>query len=107
MPGRLGLSSEENGSYVVTAAFTDEDGDAVIPNAITYSLLLNNGQIINSRDEVSVTPASSVEILVYGDDLQYIGDVTMLIEWTYDSSLGNNIPGKDEITWENKNLIGV
>ena len=59
----------EQSTYVITASFTDETGAAVVPNSVTWTLVNGDGQVVNSRSAVSVTPASSVTIVLSGDDL--------------------------------------
>ncbi len=62
-------------SAVFTASFTDEDGAAVVPNAgLVWSLTDANGTIVNSREDVTLTPASSVVIKLTGDDLAIADD---------------------------------
>lgn len=66
----LSTHASENGSYVVTFAFTDENDVAVLPDSITWTLTKENGEIVNDREDVAVAvPASSVSIALTGDDL--------------------------------------
>lgn len=108
----LTTEAEELSSYKVTCAFTDDDGDAVIPNLIKWSLIDEDGNIINSRSWVSVeTPAASTEVALYDKDLQI--KVTEAIQEAvvrrfvvyaeYDSDLGSNLPlyGSCRITIRN------
>lgn len=103
----------EQGVYAVTVGpFVDETGDAVTPSAITWTLSDRAGAAVNGRTGVSVTPGSTVTIVLQGEDLQ-IADTLhdnrreLLIEWTYDSSLGNDLPGKDALYFEVQPLAGV
>lgn len=93
-------TTAKNGStYIVQADFTDEDGAAVVPNTIQYSLTDQNGKIINSRDDVSVTPASSISIVLSGDDILVSDGLTRLvtIEAVYNSAThGNDLPLVDQ-----------
>lgn len=91
--------AKNNSTYIVLADFTDEDGNAVVPNTIQYSLTDQNGKIINSRDDVSVTPASSISIVLSGDDILVTDGLTRLvtIEAVYNSATyGNNLPLVDQ-----------
>lgn len=105
---------DEESSGVATVAFTDEDGNAVTPNSIKWSLVDDDGDTINNRDQVDFTPvASSVEILLSGDDLAIQEAETaeisvkrhIVIEATYNSAThGNNIPLKEQGTFYVDNL---
>ena len=70
----LTTNAEELDTYQITIEFTDLDGDAVIPNAITYTLARYDGTVVNSREDVSLTPASSIDFILTGDDLQIFDD---------------------------------
>ena len=94
----------EGGHIIIDAAFFDEDGTAVTPETITWTLYDSSGTIINARDRVSVTPAATVSILVSGLDLAVADSSDLkrfaLIEWTFNSSLGTGIPDKNEVRFE-------
>ena len=87
----------EKSTYIVTVAFTDEDGDALTPAAITWTLTDVSGAVINSRSDVVVTvPAASINIVLSGLDLAIISGVTnkrvLTVEATYNSSYGTGLP---------------
>jgi len=98
----IATHATEKSTYSVTVSFTDEAGDAVTPNSITWTLTDKDGTVINSRQDVSVTPATSVTITLSGDDLALqsgeVGGVVrvLTISATYDSDLGSNLPLKSE-----------
>jgi hypothetical protein len=102
MPTDLEAVAIEEGTYALTATFTDEDGSEVTPNVITWTLTDLKGNVINARQDVAVgSPASSVTIVLKGDDLSLdtdevgLGQRVLTVEATYDSSLGSNLPLKD------------
>lgn len=102
----------EKGHIVIDATFADENSASVIPNAITWTLTDKLGAVINSRNQVAVsTPATTVTILVSGDDLAIstygATDRRLLIEWAYNSSLGNDIPDKVEVRFNIADLVAV
>ena len=113
------IEFDEKSSGVVTAAFEDEDGDAVIPTSILWTLTTVDGvTVINSRDQVVIsTMAASVDILLQGDDLAFTEteqdvkevDRRLTIEAVYNSSLGTDIPLKDDkiITIRNLQYIST
>lgn len=113
MPTTITSEIIEKSTVVFTAAFTDEDGDAVVPTAITWTLSDDTGNIINSREDVNVdTPASSIDIVVYGDDLAIIGDDDdgarrLTISATYTSDLQAGLPLKDSAKFTVTNLAAV
>jgi hypothetical protein len=61
---------------------------------------------------VALVPATSVRIVLQGNDLAigspYFGNRrALLVEYTYDSSAGSNLPGKDVLYFEVQPLAGV
>lgn len=106
----LGEANEE-GTYIVTAAFTDEAGTALIPTSITWSLRDENDAIVNSRNAVVVSvPAASINIVLSGNDLIYSVTQTkriVTIEAVYTSTYGTGLPLNDECEIPIRNLHGV
>jgi len=67
--------AEEKGTLALQVSVTDEDGDAVTPTALTWTLSDRDGTVINSREDVVVVMASSTTtIYLAGDDLQIVDD---------------------------------
>jgi len=101
----------EEGVLVVTVAPKDESGAAVSPSAMTWTLTNRAGTVVNSRSQVSVTPSTSVTIVLSGADLALLADSDnkreLLVEYTYSSSAGSNLPGKDVLRFEIQPLAGV
>jgi uncharacterized phiE125 gp8 family phage protein len=98
MPSIITTEALPNDTYVLTIAFTDEAGDAVTPNDPTvWSLTDSEGNTINSRADVAITEASSVDIVLSGDDLAATGVYDdgiriVTVEGDYDSDAGNGLP---------------
>jgi hypothetical protein len=109
MPIVLSERANEQSTFAVVATFTDEAGDAVTPNNLAWSLLDSAGAVVNSRSAVSIAPAASVTIVLSGADLVASEGSTrvVLLEGTYDSDLGADLPLRDTVTFEIANLIGV
>jgi hypothetical protein len=88
-------SVEPQGVFLVTKSFTDVAGDAVTPTAITYDLSDEYGNIINSKEDVVVTPlATSATIILSGADFNPEESRTRIITVTaiYDSvTYGNGL----------------
>jgi hypothetical protein len=103
----------EEGTYVITRTFRDEAGTAVTPNAgLNWTLTDTAGNVVNSRSAVAITPASSVNIVLSGDDLAlsstYAGRRRVLIiEGTYNSTFGNNLPLKLECRFDIQDFVKV
>lgn len=95
----LSVDAIEQGTYVVTAVLTDENGDAVTPTALTWSLYNEKGVVVNGREDVAITPASTVNIVLSGDDLAISGNTderrVFLLTGAYNSSLGSGLPLRD------------
>jgi len=108
----LSDKAAEESTYIVTVAFTDEDGTAVTPNSITWTLTDSDGNTINSRSGVSIAvPAASNDIVLQGDDLA-IQRPSMLrrrmtISAPYDSGAGSSLPFRGEIEFEITPLLNV
>lgn len=104
-------TAKEKGTFVIPVTFTDEAGAALTPDSITWTLSYSNGGIVNSRTGVSIAAASSINIVLSGDDLAVIGndDLTrkILVYIVYDSSYGNNLPQYNEETFTISNLTNV
>lgn len=109
----LPIHAPEKGTYVVTAAFTDETGAAVVPNAgLTWTLTDMQGVVVNSRSAVSIASASSINIVLTGSDLElsdtYLGNLrAVVIQGTYNSSLGSNLPIKKEVRFVIDDFVAV
>jgi len=103
MATKLTTKAEDKGTYVVTATFKDEDGNAVTPNWIKWTLTDERGNVINSREDVSVSsPASSIDIILKGDDLKFSDSPKrrLIIRSEYDSSLDDDLPLNSQAEFE-------
>jgi len=111
MATELTVTAIEESTYIITAAFTDEDEAAVTPNAgLNWTLTDRDGNIINSRDSVSLTPGTSVNVVLSGDDLALPGDDRVRIftvEGTYDSDLDTDLPLKAACQFTIEDLTAV
>ena len=113
MPTTLTTNAVEQSTYIITAAFTDEDGNAEDVKTLTWSLTDGHGNVINSRSDVTVTaPGSSENIVLSGDDLALFGDDddgarVVTVEATYDSDNGSDMPLKDKCSFTVVDLDSV
>ena len=116
MPTNLDITATEQGTIVVRAAFTDEDGDTVTPASdVLWTLTDTDGTVINSREDEIVSAAAAVNIVLSGDDLQILTaeasesvvERRILVETTYNSSLGSGLPLKKSGAFLIENLAAV
>lgn len=98
----------------MTITFTDEDGGAVIPDTIKWTLTDLYRTVINSReDEVIAIPAASNDVLLSGDDLQILeagddGARVFTVEATYTSLVfGANLPLNGSARFSVDDLIEI
>jgi len=101
MPIQLSERAVDGGTFAVTVAFDDEDNSPVTPNTVKWTLLNREGGVVNERDAVDATPGETVTVLLTADDLRYAdGDIRHLVfDWTYDSSLGSGLTGREQVTF--------
>jgi hypothetical protein len=89
----------EEGTYLIQLGpVTDENDEVVTPTAFTWSLSTMAGAIVNSRSDVVVAGASTINILLTGNDLALLSgegtngerQVKRLLTYaaTYTSDLG-------------------
>ena len=115
MAENLSTIAMEEGTLALTLAFTDDTGQAVAPSAATWTLTDRSGNVINSRQDVTISsPASTETIVLSGDDLAFQSDESgiyierrILVEATYSSDLGSDLPMKYEAAFIIQNLKAV
>ena len=101
----------EKGVGIIQVVFKDEDDNLVVPNASTIKWTLTDNPlagetavVINSKELVDITSASTINIVLEGDDLALqSGETTEIfvervlsIQWQYDSTVQNNLDDKAE-----------
>lgn len=115
MPARATDYAVEGSTFAITVVFKDEDGSAVTPSAITWSLYNTAGAVINSRLNVAVAaPASSITIVLSGNDLALSSESVdserrrLIVAATYNSDLGSSLPMTESFEFKvmNTNVIG-
>jgi hypothetical protein len=110
MPITLTDTAAEESTFAIELAITDENGDPLIPQTLAWTLTDLAGSVINERAGVEITtPASTVTIVLSGDDLvlprQSDPIRVVTIEGTYDGTLGNGLPMKEEVQFAIRNLV--
>jgi len=106
--------ARKKSTYAISGAFTDDDGSAVTPTSLNWSLSTTGGTIINSRSDVSVSsPAVSTTVVLSGSDLALRTGESGLVrrrftfKGTYNSSLGSGLLLKDECEFQLQDLVNV
>lgn len=104
----LSTNATEKSTYKITCAFTDDDGTAVNPASLTWTLVNDAGTVVNSRLDVSVvSPTTPVDIILSGDDLDistYGKQRLLTLTATYNSTAGSGLPLKSEVSFLVDNL---
>lgn len=75
MQTSLTTQAVERSTFVVRVDFTDEYGRPAVPDLAAWTLTNGDGAVINSLSDIPVSPlASSVNIILTGDDLAILGE---------------------------------
>lgn len=111
MPLTVNKRANERSTYGLTITFLDESGEALTPSSITWTLTDSAGVLINGRDSVVVSPASSILIVLSGADLPIDPGLStqrvITIEAVYSSSIGSDLPFKDQVTFGMNDLVAI
>lgn len=104
MPAKIETHAREEGTFVIAATFTDEDGAGVIVDTLNWTLSDMDGNVLNGRSAVSITPSATTEsIVLQGTDLSIIAGQTrermITLQWTYSSTYGTNLPQNEQATF--------
>ena len=106
--------AKEGSSFGIQIDFEDEEGTALAPTTLTWSLVDEDNAIVNSRQDVSITTPSSTEVIVLsGDDLIAVENeegihthLWLVIQGTYTSDLGIDLPFKDQVRFSVEPIKG-
>lgn len=105
----------ERGTWVTTVAFTDEDGNAVVPASASYRID-DVGSDTEVRGDTAISAlASSVEILWTAADTSILDETKpyetrrMTVTWTYATATSPSVTGNgsEEYLLNVTNLKGV
>ena len=104
-------SAIQGSTYVAVITFKDEAGDAMTPVSAEWSLYDEKGEIVNSKSQVPIVVASTVNIVLSGDDIPYdpatSRALVLSIAAVYDGDYGNNLPLNQEFLIPVEPIIGV
>lgn len=115
---KVSKKAPELGTFALTFDFYEmlvnqsqltNDSETAVPNSLVWSLRNYDGAVVNGRHNVAATPGESVTIVLHGDDLSLDDGLhrVLVVEGTYSSTLGDNLPLKVEAHFEVENLRGV
>ena len=105
------ISTTEKGSVCIPFTFTDCDGETVTPTAAEYNVTDLAGNVINSQEVVGITPlASSVKVLLYGDDLEIESNRSIYyiitFSWTYNYGAEIGVTGVQDVRFLVRKMLG-
>lgn len=88
--------------YIMTFACYDEASTNIVPTTASWTLKNRAGTIINSRENVSITPALTMTVVLTQADLAIGTDPWRVVEFsgTYSSSYGTGLPLFKECTFK-------
>ena len=105
------IQFDEGSTGKITASFTDAAGAAVVPTSIKWTYTDEDGNVIGTMEDIVVAvPASTISIILSGDDLgvQSATDNLwriILVEAVYSSDEGNDLPLNDELHFSIEDLV--
>lgn len=109
---RITVHAREENTYHISCQFSDENSVTCTAETLTWTLTDMDGNIINGRDGVAVSPASTTETItltptdttiVSGQNNQRL----FLVEWTYDSDYGTGLTGKKQAIFIIDDLLHI
>ena len=109
----LDEKAPEGGTFGIRCDFVEKtptENFPFTPKApLVWSLIDSDGQVVNEKSDIPITPAQSVTIVLKGDDLALVGSSAMryvLVEGTYDGVLGDDLTVIKEVSFQIENLKG-
>jgi hypothetical protein len=103
----------ERSTYIVTVTFLDSARNPTTPKLLEWTLVDEDGAVVNSREDVNVdTPKSTESLVLSGADLALPDPVKparhLLLHAQYDSvEYGNDLPCRQELKFKVANLFGL
>jgi hypothetical protein len=114
MPTKLSDKAVEGSTFGIRASFNEivnGVSSPVVPNSgLKWSLIDKDGNPVNGKTDVSLSPAATVDIILSAGDLAVSGNypkkLFVTVEGTYNGVAGNNLPIIDEVSFQVYNLKG-
>jgi len=113
MPVHIAEKAIEQSSYEISANWVDENGDAVDPDTLAWTLHDGDGRVVNSRSSVAIgAPVANTVILLEGADLAVAGNSAIrryvLFEGTFTSVVhGAGKPLRDQVSFDILPLVKI
>lgn len=111
----LKITAIEKSTYGIVISFTDEEDNAITPNAGTclWTLTDEKGTVINTRSNQAIASANPLTIVLKGNDLLLLAseNVNLVrrrlnLYCEFDSDLGTNLPFRDSCEFPLRDLVG-
>lgn len=101
----------EGSTYILLLSFRNESDVVIVPNDAKWSMYDNTGAVVNARQDVALTPATVMSIVLSGDDLLYeknsMSMRAVTVTGTYDGVYGTGLPIAEEFTFSIRPLVGI
>jgi|CXWK01.1.fsa_nt_gi hypothetical protein len=101
----------ERSTVALVASFRDEDNELITPTVINWTLTDGDGNTVNDRAAVVVSPANQITIVLSGDDLAMAagddGRRQVVVRAEYDGALGDGLPIVGVIEFTIRNVPGI
>lgn len=103
----------EGGTYGIRCDFVEKTPEGDLPftpkAGLVWSLRDSKGQPVNGKTNVPISSGQSVTIVLTGNDLALTGGAAIryvLVQGTYDGTLGTDLTVIKEVSFQIDNLIG-
>ena len=105
----LSLNAKEESTYIIVCAFFDENGAPVVPASnVEWTLIAGDGNTVIGTGSESA--GAEVSVVLSGEQLAISRGAKesrfFLVETSYNSNLGANLPLKEEASFIIENLKG-
>ena len=99
----LTTNATNRATYPLQISFTNSNGEATLPTSATWDLSDQYGNIINSREDVPISVAETVIIVLTGDDIDIENEsvryLTVNAEYNSDT-YGNFLTSREQAKFE-------
>ena len=99
MPIEIVKHARDGSVFVARCSFFDEEGNAVAPTSLSWTLLGPDLAVVNGRTSETVSsPAAVEDIVLTPADVAYADGALryLILNWEYNSSLGTGLAGREE-----------
>ena len=109
MTTNLRKAAQDTGTYFLFISLYDELDQLVTPTHLNWTLRNELGEIVNDRENVIVTPASQIVVVLQDNDLRRVdGSVrVVVVDGRYDSTYGSYLHLIDSALFQINDIDGV